>query len=970
MDNSSPQRRPSSSPAPTGSIDGTDPASAASAASASASAAAGTHNHGSDSECAGSCPGDGNCNGTGGAYSCAGCPSFNQHQANRQSLVCANCRTTTTPLWRRDTSGNTICNACGLYFKLHNVHRPVTMKRAVIKRRKRVNLLATSPPPAPDASTESADVQRQSQPQPPPSKPPKLPKQSKASKKAAAAAAAASASASASASATPTPTVTGTGNARKNAPAGATGTFVGDKSNAKSAPADIEESERTQDERKGQTPTKRRKVQDTDRSLPKGVPNIEDFITPKRAANGQTEWMPKDSTIQQYHHPRQHQHHQQHQQQNEHQPYHARQHAHSPTQNQEQGQAQGQEQNHDDQSHEQTLKQSQEQGPHEHDNHSPQPQYLRRSISPIENIGSSSQHEENHGRSRGHDHEHEYEHGLGHHTRHEDRPSYSQQSASRNLDSHAHMRDLPPLPVPKDSHLPRYGHSIFHGQYHSSPSMATSRYPPMYSSTSKMSHHQSSHSYSQQPHSHYSHHPQQHSSHVPHSPHSSHSSHAPHSPPSHSSPHHSGHDSRYSPPTHYPRPISMTGYQAPSLHYRNSSDVDETMHSSLSTYSSGWNQRLPGYATVSSSSFNTRLSSTGVVRSSNHPNSPPLYPRPVSPSHPYPHSHYRSAGSAHAPLQPGHGHGYHRSRSPPLPPPHSQTLPMPTSMASSSSSSSVNNSGYGASSFRHLLNPLNRHEDMNEDERDSAQLPPISMPGSNNSSGSNSHHQRMNHRHHQPLPRASEIMHQDSSSSNSTRHSQHSPGHFDQHQRRPASPTSNIGPLSDMMSEALSAAAKAAGNPLSNTDVLQKTREDLQREVSHLSMLLGHAAAVLNGLDQALGPNATANSANGPSAESSDVKASSGALSPPSRSPPHLATGTDEETLTTDSNTNSALASLMALSASGGPEQRFNSSKGRGANEEPPSSSSSSHGLPPLSFTHHHSHAQSDSLTKRRHRDD
>ncbi|OAQ33252.1 glucocorticoid receptor-like (DNA-binding domain), partial [Linnemannia elongata AG-77] len=53
-------------------------------------------------------------------------------------LICANCRTTTTPLWRRDSEGNTICNACGLYFKLHNVHRPVTMKRAVIKRRKRV----------------------------------------------------------------------------------------------------------------------------------------------------------------------------------------------------------------------------------------------------------------------------------------------------------------------------------------------------------------------------------------------------------------------------------------------------------------------------------------------------------------------------------------------------------------------------------------------------------------------------------------------------------------------------------------------------------------------------------------------------------------------------------------------------------------------------------------------------------------
>ncbi|EJU03832.1 glucocorticoid receptor-like protein, partial [Dacryopinax primogenitus] len=52
-------------------------------------------------------------------------------------LSCANCHTTTTPLWRRDDSGNNICNACGLYQKLHGSRRPVTMKKAVIKRRKR-----------------------------------------------------------------------------------------------------------------------------------------------------------------------------------------------------------------------------------------------------------------------------------------------------------------------------------------------------------------------------------------------------------------------------------------------------------------------------------------------------------------------------------------------------------------------------------------------------------------------------------------------------------------------------------------------------------------------------------------------------------------------------------------------------------------------------------------------------------------
>lgn len=42
----------------------------------------------------------------------------------RVGLVCSNCQTTTTTLWRRDNHGDPVCNACGLYFKLHSVRLP------------------------------------------------------------------------------------------------------------------------------------------------------------------------------------------------------------------------------------------------------------------------------------------------------------------------------------------------------------------------------------------------------------------------------------------------------------------------------------------------------------------------------------------------------------------------------------------------------------------------------------------------------------------------------------------------------------------------------------------------------------------------------------------------------------------------------------------------------------------------------
>ncbi|KAI1305606.1 putative electron transfer flavoprotein subunit [Mortierella claussenii] len=51
--------------------------------------------------------------------------------------TCSNCKTTLTPLWRKDDAGEILCNACGLYYKLHRVHRPISLKRNVIRRRSR-----------------------------------------------------------------------------------------------------------------------------------------------------------------------------------------------------------------------------------------------------------------------------------------------------------------------------------------------------------------------------------------------------------------------------------------------------------------------------------------------------------------------------------------------------------------------------------------------------------------------------------------------------------------------------------------------------------------------------------------------------------------------------------------------------------------------------------------------------------------
>ncbi|KAI8888296.1 hypothetical protein K501DRAFT_240606 [Backusella circina FSU 941] len=59
--------------------------------------------------------------------------------------LCSNCGTSTTPLWRRDIDGTPLCNACGLYLKLHHEKRPLSMKTDNIKKRQRCDHTKPAP---------------------------------------------------------------------------------------------------------------------------------------------------------------------------------------------------------------------------------------------------------------------------------------------------------------------------------------------------------------------------------------------------------------------------------------------------------------------------------------------------------------------------------------------------------------------------------------------------------------------------------------------------------------------------------------------------------------------------------------------------------------------------------------------------------------------------------------------------------
>jgi len=71
-------------------------------------------------------------------------PSITKDSTSVPPTQCTHCGTKTTPLWRRNQNGNTLCNACGLFQKLHGRARPLSLKTDVIRKRNRVGLNSKS----------------------------------------------------------------------------------------------------------------------------------------------------------------------------------------------------------------------------------------------------------------------------------------------------------------------------------------------------------------------------------------------------------------------------------------------------------------------------------------------------------------------------------------------------------------------------------------------------------------------------------------------------------------------------------------------------------------------------------------------------------------------------------------------------------------------------------------------------------
>lgn len=60
------------------------------------------------------------------------------HDEDANQKTCTNCFTQITPLWRRNhVLGNPLCNSCWLFFKIHGISRPLSLKADVVRKTNR-----------------------------------------------------------------------------------------------------------------------------------------------------------------------------------------------------------------------------------------------------------------------------------------------------------------------------------------------------------------------------------------------------------------------------------------------------------------------------------------------------------------------------------------------------------------------------------------------------------------------------------------------------------------------------------------------------------------------------------------------------------------------------------------------------------------------------------------------------------------